>query len=405
MRKEIGVMKKFNFRIVILILLALLLISLLCACKDEDTTIVDTLERIEINVEPLPGDPYRVNDKIGIDLTTYVFPEDKTVIESGEFENSTGKINLVIPESIVAIRPRAFYNSEIVSITFNSNSFLQRNMVNSSAAFMKCENLKKVVFKNYAQIAPKMFMGCRSLETVEGPFFPSIGPSAFYDCESLQNFDFSKCIEIEDLAFNKVREAVLPSAEEIFVNMEKTDYKCGLSDEEFGKFSLEYKKVYISNQKKNSFPFGYNSELISVTLPEDITVIKAHAFTECISLKTVIFKGKIEKIEWDAFSNCKSLETIDVGTDLKTIEAFAFWLSGLVEIDLPEGLIEIQAHAFCDCESLNTLRLPSTVSDIGYAKFSNIVEINEIASKNTTIIVGDNPFWAGYPKADEHTYE
>ena len=394
-------MKKFNFRIVILILLALLFISLLCACKDEDTTIVDPIENF---IDPLPGDLYPISDKIGIDLTTYVFPEDKTVIEANEFENSTGKIDLVIPESIIAIRPGAFYNSEIVSVTFNSNAFLQRNMTDSYYAFKKCENLKKIVFKDYAHIATAMFMGCKNLETVEGPFFPTIGERAFYDCDNLQNFDFSKCIEIGTRAFNKIKIAVLPNAEEIFVNMDKTNFKFDfMSDEQFSKLTPDNKKFFISKYKKNSFPFAYNRELISVTLPEDITVIKDHAFTECVSLSTVNIKGNLEKIEWEAFSICKSLETIDLGTDLKTIEFGVFWQSGLVEIDLPEGLIEIQALAFCDCENLDNLRLPSTVKIFGSNNYTD--NKLEIASVNTKIIVGNNPYWASYEKADEHTYE
>ncbi|MDD4839161.1 MAG: leucine-rich repeat domain-containing protein [Clostridia bacterium] len=390
-------MKKNNTTIFLLCLLTLLtFLVIFCACdKKEETTIIDDIICEE----------YLDIDNIGVDLTTYTFPENIQVLKFEDFVNSTGAVDLVIPESVVDIEMRAFYNSEIVSLTFNSNPRLMDNLKDCLEAFKKCENLKKVVFPAMANVASGMFGGCKNLEEVDFVFFGSVGAGAFRDCEKLQNFDFAKCYTVGDGAFNKIAEVYLPSAQEILANSKSSGYNpFSMSEEEYADRSDQQKFMDIMYSRRNSRPFRENAVLEKITFAEDYTEIEPFMFYKCSSLETVVFEGnKIYRIRNNAFLLCENLKNISFGSYMRIIEEGAFGLcKSLTEIILPEGLTEIQLYAFSGCEKLKELHLPSTASKFGNCGSSE--EIGVIASDYTKIIVGENTYWSSYEKRDEHDY-
>ena len=86
-----------------------------------------------------------------------------------------------------------------------------------------------------------------------------------------------------------------------------------------------------------------------VTIPDDVTVIKAWAFA-LNNLREVIIPKKVTRIEERAFSGNRSLERVTI----------------------PEGVTEIQQYAFAD-HNLKSLVIPSTVKSIGNNAFEGDV--------------------------------
>ena len=88
------------------------------------------------------------------------------------------------------------------------------------------------------------------------------------------------------------------------------------------------------------------------------------------SVKEILLPDTITKIEDHAFSNCSSLTSIN----------------------LPEGLTTIGQGAFSDCGALSSINIPSTVTNIGWLAFSDCYSLVEIYnySESYNISVGSS---------------
>jgi hypothetical protein len=97
--------------------------------------------------------------------------------------------------------------------------------------------------------------------------------------------------------------------------------------------------------------FYRKDAIISVAIPEGVTVIRENAF----------FHGS------PIFSK---LERVTLPSTLRVIEKEAFYGTALKSIVIPEGVTEIGTEAFCYCYELASIRLPSTLPIIGNKVFS-----------------------------------
>ena len=123
--------------------------------------------------------------------------------------------------------------------------------------------------------------------------------------------------------------------------------------------------------------FNGFDKLREIYLPDSV-VLDGHDFENCYDLQTVRLPNNIKIIYQCTFENCKSLKTISLPTSLVAIDNRAFYRSGLESIKIPEGVTEIGASAFIDCEYLTEVYLPSTIRVIGSQAFlgcHNLVNI------------------------------
>lgn len=96
-----------------------------------------------------------------------------------------------------------------------------------------------------------------------------------------------------------------------------------------------------------SYAFG-RTNIVTVELPDTVTLLGTGAFEECESLTTVRLSRQLKEIGVNAFQNCTSLSFID----------------------LPSSLITIRACAFKYCTSLKQIKIPKSVSEYGYEIFA-----------------------------------
>ena len=111
------------------------------------------------------------------------------------------------------------------------------------------------------------------------------------------------------------------------------------------------------------YAFYYCHLLTSVTIPNSITSIGSYAFSECDNLATLNFNA----INCSDFNNCSNLvscnpfgqcpiSTINIGDSVKRIPAyFAYQLSSLSSITIPNSVTYIGESAFYNCHNLTTL--------------------------------------------------
>lgn len=86
-----------------------------------------------------------------------------------------------------------------------------------------------------------------------------------------------------------------------------------------------------------------NTSLQSVTMTDNILLIKEYAFFCCVNLAAVRMSSNLQVIERKSFDGCE-------------------WL---VKVILPEGIKEIGEYAFANCTNLCEINIPRSVSKIG----------------------------------------
>ncbi len=125
--------------------------------------------------------------------------------------------------------------------------------------------------------------------------------------------------------------------------------------------------------------FGKCAGLKKVTLKNGVRSIGEDAFRDCSSLESVIFENTVlEKISDGAFSGCSALSSIVLPDSVTEIEKYAFFETGLRNIQLPEKLTLIGAYAFCNCKNLKQVQLPSQLKELGNGAFSSCENLAQI---------------------------
>lgn len=117
--------------------------------------------------------------------------------------------------------------------------------------------------------------------------------------------------------------------------------------------------VFYDNCQLTSFPtemFKSCTALEHVDVPDSVTTIGGSCFISCSNLKSVTMSS-VTKINSNAFNGCTSLSRINSDVD------------GLVI--LPEGLTRIEDnYAFNNCDSIEYIDFPSTITFIGQWTFN-----------------------------------
>lgn len=99
--------------------------------------------------------------------------------------------------------------------------------------------------------------------------------------------------------------------------------------------------------------FRQCSNLMSVTLGKNVKYVGEEAFYQCFNLFQITLPDGVTEISDRAFYECWDLLTVTMSDNVTTIGAEAFYdCSNLVTVTLPESLTKIGADAFRDCDSL-----------------------------------------------------
>jgi len=99
--------------------------------------------------------------------------------------------------------------------------------------------------------------------------------------------------------------------------------------------------------------------IISVTMPDSVSIICSMAFYGCSQLRKVRFSGNLRGIYFGAFHGCSNLTELSFPEHLFAIDAMAFSnCTGLTSVAVPKSVTVIRDGAFCGCSSLRSISLP-----------------------------------------------
>ena len=122
--------------------------------------------------------------------------------------------------------------------------------------------------------------------------------------------------------------------------------------------------------------FANCSALVTVTMGK-ISSLGASAFQNCTSLETVVLPSTLTTIPQYAFYGCTSLTTINLD-NVKIIETYSFYNTGLVTLTIPESVTRIDTRAFQNSAKLQTLVINAKAAIGTYAFYNSdaLVTVN-----------------------------
>ena len=265
-------------------------------------------------------------------VTSVVIPDSVQEIQKYAFYNCVGLKKVTVPSSVRFIREYAFYgDAKLEEIDLSNVEAI------GARAFSGCAKLtlnpKKDLRKTYA-IGVRAFEDCTSITSINLTTLRNTGSEAFKGCTALESVVFGE--------------------------------KTKLSYAMFAKSGVKHVVLYETLEIPE-YCFAECSELISVTLKNNIWKIGYGAFCENEKLTTVVFEGSVDIIGEQAFYDCPELATLT----------------------LPNSELTLENYCFFECGGLSTLV---------FGENTFIKNMNGAAFQSTAIstftVHADNPYYA-----------
>ena len=135
------------------------------------------------------------------------------------------------------------------------------------------------------------------------------------------------------------------------------------------------------------------NKITELVLPNDITIINAYAFYNCICLMSIYIPDSVTCIKKCAFSGCKGLTSINLPNSIISIgiETFAH-CEGLVSITIPNNVTCIGDAAFMYCSNLTSIFIGEGVTHIGKDYFYGCGNLTSIKISNSIEDIEEGSF-------------
>ena len=274
--------------------------------------------------------------------------------------------------NLTTISPYAFYQSSYLE-TVNLNGCSKLKTI-GEGAFDKCTRLKIIDLS-----------GCKNLK--------KIGQIAFNECTDLKNIDLSKCAELEFIgkgAFAKCTQLTQANLSDLtklktLGSIEDYDFGFGLFEacRNLSEIKLDgctaleeiCEKAFYACENLKTLDLSSCSNLKKLGLPYNVPGKINGVFEACSNLTEIKLDGaSLEEICENTFKDCKKLSAMDLSTCSK--------------------LSKIEKNMFENCEKIERITLPDTITEIGGSAFQNCAALKNIdLSKLALTSIGGQAFY------------
>lgn len=314
-------------------------------------------------------------------------------IKSGIIEKKEDLKVVEVPDGVNEIGVFAFADCVSLERVTLSDDIKEIGM----GAFYDCQNLKEIKLPEKLEIIRNgAFLKCKALTEIDIPSdVRVIEEGAFSECSSLTNVQlpntiteikektFSDCINLKSIYLPDSLKIVGASAFYNCSSLSTVRMSEGIERVEENAFwgteflksgmADEYGSVYLGKV------LLYNKGLNSTVIVKDSTKVIANAvFINNSGLREIELPEGIVEIGDSCFENCKALKKIDIKEGLKKIGENSFAGAGVEEVKLPESITEIGYGAFNNCRDLSGINLPSGIERIAGYSFENTKYLNNI---------------------------
>ena len=319
-------------------------------------------------------------------LTSITIPNSVTSIGGGAFSGCTGLTSITIPDGVTSIGNSAF--SGCTGLTSIAIPDSVTSIGNS--AFSGCTGLQSVTIPDSVTVIGRYaFSGCTGLQSVTIPnSVTSIGEGAFSGCTALAEIRFGFGIDtIGKDAFLNTAWMNAQADGPVYVQDILITYKGECPDV----YTVEDGTRIIGDGA-----FYGQQGLKSIIIPTGVIAIGESAFENCKALTSVEIPDSVLTIDMFAFYDCFSLTAVELPPHLDKIMNMAFAYSGLVSIDIPDGVTEIRVGAFEGCGALTSVNIPDSVQIIEESAFFMCSELEEITIPDSVTVIERYAFaWSG----------
>lgn len=258
----------------------------------------------------------------------------------------------------------------------------------SNNAFEGCTRLKEVrLSDSIVSIGDYAFKNCEQLSSVDGiDNIDSLGKGAFEGCKALVSMDlsnvtslgdgcFADCVNLADIKFNDSGDLTYIADNSFkgctaLVGVDMPDSVTSIGAGSFSGSDLVSFTFGDNISSIGNSAFENCKDLTSADLKSLNASVGKAAFKGCSSLANATLPDVMDNIPESIFENCTALTSFDMSSNVKKINANAFAGSGLVSIDIVDGVNEISKKAFNDCDSLEQVVIPNSVKTIRVNAFA-----------------------------------
>ena len=276
-----------------------------------------------------------------------------------------------------------------------------------NSAFSGCSSLTSITIPNSVKsIGNSAFSGCCGLTSITIPNnVTSIGDNAFWGCSGLTSVTIGN--SVTSIGWDAFRECS---------GLTKTNYVGDVAG---------WYKIAFGNRQSNPICYSHNfflnnvlvtelvipeeikiindalsqdNHLISVVIPNGVTMIGDGAFSGCGGLTSFTIPNSVTNIGNSAFSGCSSLTSIAIPNSVTSIGNRAFYnCSGLTSITIPNSVTSIGNSAFSGCSGLTSITIPNNVTSIGKTVFSGCSSLTSVVwnvSNYRDFVSTSTPFYS-----------
>jgi len=338
-------------------------------------------------------------------LTEITIPDSVASIGYGTFSGCTSLTKITIPDSVTYIEGRDPYYGDVGAFSY-CTSLTEITIPDSVTsigeyAFRGCTGLTEITIPDsVTSIGECVFSGCTGLTEITIPdSVTSIGEYAFGGCTSLTKITIPDSVtHIENLTFDGCTSLTKITIPDSVTSIGQYAF-CVCT-------SLTEITIPDSVTSIGECVFSGCTGLTEITIPDSVKYIGEEAFKDCTNLKSITFLGSKTGIKEGAFSNCdadikfttedtygQEGEVASVATNVTQLTVkhkegkipAGAYKDGkrLKEVTLEEGITLIEDDAFANCDNLEKIVIPKSVTGIHYMAFTYDTKLTMYGYKDT----------------------